>query len=132
MFRKLFDRNTAYREQDRSTDVHQIRVSLSYVFELGHRVQRELLVKLMLATTVSERTTRWFHKLNSGDTNLKNDKRVRPKEMIENNESKARIEYDVCQSVCIRAEKLDVHYAMVSWHLRSVRKNEKVRQTSSA
>lgn len=79
------------------------------------------------ANTTNERTTRyWFTRFRSGNFDLKNEPRGRPKTLVDNDELKAIVEADETQSTAELAAAFDVSIKTILVHLHQIGKVKKL------
>ncbi|XP_076337551.1 histone-lysine N-methyltransferase SETMAR-like [Tachypleus tridentatus] len=100
-----------------------------WLFKFGHHVARAAnnINHTFGDGTVNERTAQhWFRRFRSDDTSLQNEPRVRPQTTINEEELKALVELDTCQTMRELANKINVHYSIVSRHLKAIDKVEKL------
>lgn len=109
----------------------QIRVCMLYEYKLGHNATTAAsnINQAWGKDTVNERTTQWwFRKFRSGDMDLENKERGRPRSSIDKEELKALVEADKRKTVRELAGDLDVSIASISRHLKSIGKVKKLDQ----
>ena len=79
------------------------------------------------ANTTNQRTTcYWFARFRSGNFDLKNEPRGRPKTLVDNDELKAIVEADDTQSTAELAAAFDVSVKTILVHLRQIGKVKKL------
>ena len=79
------------------------------------------------ANTTNQRTTcYWFARFRSGNFELKNEPRCRPKTLVDNDELKVIVEADDTQSTAELAADFDVSVKTILVHLRQIGKVKKL------
>lgn len=107
----------------------EIRIIFLYEFKLGHSVTEAFqnINSVYGEDTVSERTIfRWFEKFRSGDHDLNNKERGRPKTKLDNEKLKDLVEAGPSQTTRELGSQLGASAMTVSRHLKELGKTKKL------